>query len=94
MWDLTWQENGYKVPYIICILFPLAYIPLFLKLVACIPGLWRFPILSCFFRNSKDRIPCYVMARNVDKLDKPKKGAGEAGEIPLRSANRSDSAKA
>lgn len=67
MWNLSWREYGNKVPYFVSLLFPLAYIPLFFKLIASIPGLWRFPIFKCFFRNGHDDIPCYVMAPNKSK---------------------------
>ena len=49
------------------LLLPLTYIPFFFKIVSLIPGLWRFPIFSRFFRNSSDELPCYVMAPSAGK---------------------------
>ena len=52
------------------LLLPLTYIPFFFKIVSLIPGLWRFPIFSRFFRNSSDELPCYVMVASVEAQGK------------------------
>ena len=70
MWTLAFRDYGYRVPYIDSILLPLCYVPVFFKLLACIPGLWRFPIFACFF-GTADALPSYVMTKNGVKQAKP-----------------------